>query len=137
MINVMALFSGLLFGFGLAFSGMTDPANVQGFLDVFGTWQPGLMLVMVGALLVTTLGFFWVLKRPSPLIDSQFYLPLKTAVDKKLIMGAIIFGIGWGLSGFCPGPALASLVYGFSDVFYFVAAMIVGIGLENIMSRRA
>lgn len=101
--------AGLLFGLGLAVSGMTDPARVVGFLDVAGAWDPTLMFVLGGAVITTFIGYRLVFKRPAPLLGSVFQLPTKRELDAKLLGGAALFGIGWGLSGYCPGPAIASI----------------------------
>lgn len=121
-----ALASGTLFGAGLAWSGMTDPARVTGFLDVAGAWDPTLALVMIAGLSVATPAFRLILGRPRPLLDERFRLPTKTALDGPLLAGAAVFGVGWGLAGLCPGPALAGLVTGSPLVLLFVAAMVAG-----------
>ncbi len=127
MRNALAgLIAGLLFGAGLALGGMTDPAVVTGFLDIAGAWNPQLMFVMAGGVIVTFIGYRLALKRPAPLWDERFALPSASAIDKPLIGGALIFGIGWGLAGYCPGPAVASLGSGSSQVIAFVIAMLVG-----------
>jgi uncharacterized membrane protein YedE/YeeE len=101
--------AGLLFGLGLAVSGMTDPARVVGFLDVAGAWDPTLMFVLGGAVVTTFIGYRWVLRRSTPLLGGVFQLPTKQDLDARLLGGAALFGIGWGLSGYCPGPAIASI----------------------------
>jgi len=126
---IAALLSGTIFGLGLAISGMSNPAKVVGFLDFAGDWDPTLMLVMGGALLVTIPTFRLILRRPCPVLDSSFALPTKTALDAPLLGGAALFGIGWGLSGFCPGPAVVSLTTGLAPVFVFFAAMLSGMAL--------
>jgi len=122
-----ALITGLVFGTGIAISGMMDPAKVLNFFDLAGTWDPSLAFVMGGALAVTFVGFRYVLKRPSPLLGQGFHLPTRQDLDLPLIGGSAVFGIGWGIAGFCPGGALPALGTGERDVFVFVAAMIVGI----------
>ena len=123
----IALLSGLLFGAGLAASDMNNPERVQGFLDLFGNWDPSLMFVMAAALLIAIPGFQLILRaRSKPISAKRFYLPLSKAIDKDLILGAVLFGIGWAIVGYCPGPAIAALGYGYSDVFIFVAAMMIG-----------
>ena len=124
--NVSALVSGLLFGAGLTISGMINPAKVLGFLDVFGDWDPSLAFVMGGAIPVAALGFAWAKRRAAPLCAPVFMPPGKTAVDARLCIGAVAFGVGWGLGGYCPGPALASLSFGGVGVVVFVAAMLLG-----------
>lgn len=126
---IAALTSGATFGLGLAVSGMMNPAKVIGFLDFAGDWDPTLALVMSGALLVTVPAFRLILGRPRPVLESGFALPGKTALDGRLLGGAALFGAGWGLSGFCPGPAVAALSTGITPVFGFVAAMLAGMAL--------
>lgn len=126
---LVALISGSTFGLGLALSGMMNPAKVIGFLDFAGQWDPTLAFVMVGALLVTAPAFSLILKRPRPILASGFALPTKTALDGRLLGGAAVFGLGWGLSGFCPGPAVAALSTGLTPVFAFVASMLAGMAL--------
>lgn len=121
-----ALLSGTVFGAGLAWSGMTDPARVVGFLDIAGAWDPTLMLVMAGALAVATPMFQMLLRRSGPALGEKFHLPTSTRIDASLLVGAGVFGIGWGLAGLCPGPAIAGLVTGSPLVVVFVAAMIAG-----------
>lgn len=129
MKNLAALLCGALFGVGLAVSGMMNPAKVIGFLDFAGDWDPTLALVMGGALLVTGPAFYLILRRTRPILARNFDLPTKTSVDGRLLSGAAVFGVGWGLSGFCPGPAIAALSTGLLPVFVFVAAMAVGMFL--------
>ena len=123
------LFAGTLFGLGLAISGMADPAKVTGFLDVAGDWDPTLAFVMGGALLVTIPAFRLILKRPRPVLADKFELPTNKDVDVRLLGGSALFGIGWGLAGFCPGPAVTALASGLMPVFVFVAAMVVGMAV--------
>jgi len=118
--------TGVLFGFGLSLSEMINPARVIGFLDVAGKWDATLLFVMGGALLVTAPLFPLILRRARPLLDRQFFVPTKSAIDRPLIVGAAIFGIGWGLGGFCPGPALAGLATASPSMALFVVAMIAG-----------
>lgn len=121
-----SLFAGLLFGTGLTVSQMIDPAKVIGFLDFAGNWDPTLAFVMGGALAVTIPGFMLVRRMGSPLVAHTFQLPTRRDIDSRLIGGAALFGIGWGLAGFCPGPALSALVTGVWQVAVFVAAMVAG-----------
>ena len=123
------LFAGTLFGLGLAISGMVDPAKVIGFLDVAGDWDPTLVFVMGGALLVTIPAFRLILKRPRPVLADKFELPTNKDVDARLLGGSALFGIGWGLAGFCPGPAVTALASGLMLVFVFVAAIVVGMAV--------
>ena len=129
------LIAGIIFGFGLSLSQMVSPAKVQGFLDLAGDWDPSLALVMLGAVLLTFAGYRFVLRRKAALLDRKFHLPKRAEIDVSLIGGAAIFGIGWGLSGLCPGPAIASLGYGSLPAAAFVAAMVAGFALAPIVSR--
>lgn len=131
MRNVIALLCGLLFGVGLAVSGMTDTAKVLGFLDVFGHWVPDLAFVMGGAVCVTLLAFPLVLRRGKPLLSASFSLPPNKAIDRRLLGGAALFGIGWGIYGYCPGPALSALLYMDWKTAVFVTAMLAGMALAN------
>lgn len=126
-----ALLSGAIFGLGLAVSGMMNPAKVIGFLDVTGDWDPTLAFVMGGALLVTVPAFRIISKRQRPVLADGFELPRKRAVDASLVGGAALFGVGWGLVGFCPGPAVAALATGLAPVFVFVAAMVSGMAIHR------
>lgn len=121
-----ALLAGMLFGLGLAISGMMNPAKVVNFLDLSGSWDPSLALVMGGALLLTIPGFRWVTGRSVPTFDMQFHLPTRRDIDSRLLLGAMLFGIGWALVGLCPGPALAALVTLKSEFWLFAAAMLLG-----------
>jgi len=121
-----ALCAGILFGLGLAVSQMVNPAKVIGFLDVAGNWDPTLAAVMAGALAVAMPAFRWVLKRPHPLFGASFSLPRRTDLDARLVIGAALFGIGWGVAGFCPGPAIAALTTLAWPVVMFVVAMLAG-----------
>jgi hypothetical protein len=123
---------GALFGIGLIVSGMIYPQKVQDFLDVSGEWDASLALVMGGALLVTALTFPLIVKRREPLFATKFHLPTAKEIDAKLIVGAALFGIGWGLGGFCPGPAIVGLLSGSTAPIVFVAAMIVGMVLHRV-----
>ena len=135
MKGVVALLCGLVFGVGLAASGMTDTAKVLGFLDLFGQWVPDLAFVMGGAVCVTLVAFRFVLRRERPILASSFSLPQKTTLDRELLAGAAIFGIGWGLYGYCPGPALSALVYLDWKTAVFVVAMICGMALANRVQK--
>ena len=127
MINLyIAMLSGSIFGLGLAVSSMIDPNKVLGFLDIAGDWDPSLMLVMTGALLVAIPGFRWVLRQEKPVFDASFHVTDKTALDPFLLMGAAIFGIGWGMTGYCPGPAVANLVLGNPEAWLMVVSIYVG-----------
>ena len=130
-----ALAAGILFGSGLTVSGMVNPQKVLDFLDVAGRWDPSLALVMASALAVTALLFRTILRRPAPLYAPAFQVPTSTRIDGRLIGGSALFGVGWGLGGYCPGPAIASLGYGVSSSLLFVVAMVAGMGLWELRSQ--
>lgn len=121
-----ALAAGLIFGLGLSLSGMLDPARVRGFLDVTGAWDPSLMFVLGGAVAVSALGYQLSRRLARPVFDEQFQIPTNRRIDGRLLGGSALFGVGWGLSGFCPGPAVAALSTGALPVAVFVLAMLVG-----------
>jgi hypothetical protein len=127
--------SALLFGLGLGLSGMTLPSKVIGFLDVTGPWDPTLAFVMMGAIFVHAISFRLITKRTSPFLTTSFRLPTRNDIDSRLIIGALVFGLGWGLAGFCPGPAIVGLVSGIPAVFVFVASMLVGIYAYRFVFR--
>lgn len=127
--------SALFFGLGLGLSGMTLPSKVIGFLDVTGPWDPTLAFVMMGAIFVHAISFRLITKRTSPFLTTSFRLPTRNDIDSRLIIGALVFGLGWGLAGFCPGPAIVGLVSGIPAVFVFVASMLVGIYAHRFVSR--
>ena len=135
MQKFFVLISGLLFGAGLTISGMVNPAKILNFLDVSGQFDATLVFVMGAGLIVTTFGYQLIFKRGRPFFDTQFHLPTTSVIDAKLIAGAALFGLGWGLSGFCPGPALASLVFGYQQSFIFVVAMIAGTVLVRFIPQ--
>lgn len=137
MKNLSALIGGLLFGLGLALSQMTNPEKVLGFLDVLGDWDPTLIFVMGGALITTTLGYFLVLKRPQPLWEQNFQLPQDQKLSRPLIFGSILFGIGWGISGYCPGPAVANLAINPIEAFWFVGALMLGFWVAKSLQHRS
>src|SRR3954467_13179800 len=126
---------GLIFGLGLLISGMSNPAKVLNFLDLSGigagTWDPSLAFVMAGAVAVTFIGFRLVLKRPQPLFAESFHLPTKSEIDWRIVLGPAIFGVGWGLAGFCPGPAFTALGFGSNAALLFVLAMLAGMVLAR------
>jgi uncharacterized membrane protein YedE/YeeE len=126
---------GLLFGIGLMFSGMTDPSKVIGFLDLFGSWNPSLALVMGGAIMVGFFAFAVAKKRTTTLLGGVMRLPTNMDIDKKLVLGSLMFGTGWGLAGFCPGPALVSMADGQPKALVFVLAMLVGMLCFELMDR--
>lgn len=128
--------AGLLFGAGLSLSGMINPAKVIAFLDIAGQWDPSLAFVMLGGLLVTTGGYRLVLRRPRPVFDAAFILPTRRDIDPALLGGAALFGVGWGLSGYCPGPALAALGFGRPATLIFVVAMVAGMVAARTLGSR-
>ncbi|MEI6557297.1 MAG: DUF6691 family protein [Rhodospirillaceae bacterium] len=132
---VVALVAGLLFGAGLALSGMTNPEVVLGFLDIAGAWNPALLFVMAGAVPVTFLGYRLAFRRERSWFSGRFDLPATRTLDRPLLLGAALFGAGWGLAGYCPGPALASLPAGAPGTLVFLAAMLCGLWLVRV--RRA
>ncbi|NNG23492.1 YeeE/YedE family protein [Telluria aromaticivorans] len=133
----MALIIGLVFGVGLIVAGMTDPAKVIGFLDLAGSWDPSLGLVMGGAILVGAVAFRFAARRERSLLGEPMRLPAATRIDRRLVLGSLVFGAGWGLAGYCPGPALASLASGAREPLVFSAAMLAGMGLFELLERLA
>lgn len=132
----LALVCGALFGLGLVISGMSNPAKVLAFLDITGRWDPTLLVVMFAALAVTLPAFRWTLGRQSPLVTSRFALPAALTIDRRLIAGSALFGIGWGLVGLCPGPAVTDLITGNKRIVLFVAAMLVGAAMASVIGQR-
>jgi uncharacterized protein len=132
---ILSLISGILFGVGLTLSQMTNPDKVINFLDIAGNWDPSLIFVMVGALAVTVLLFRPILKRPRPLFDKQFYLSSKAAIDKTLLIGAAIFGMGWGISGYCPGPSVAGLGLGTSEAVVMIGSIFLGFIAHKLYNK--
>lgn len=137
MRAIAVLVSGLLFGLGVTISGMVNPVKVLNFMDLTGLFDPTLIFVMGAGLLVTLLGYRVVLGWGKPLFDDRFHMPSLTAIDARLIAGAALFGIGWGLSGFCPGPAVASLVFGQMSSIIFVVAMAIGMVVTRMAVNRS
>ncbi len=131
---IYALLAGVVFGIGISLSGMIDPAKVLNFFDVAGTWDPSLAFVMGGALLVTAIGYRLVWRRNAPLFDSRFQVPTFTVIDRRLVGGSAIFGIGWGIAGFCPGAAIPALGTGRWEVALFVVSVIAGIGIRRMVA---
>jgi uncharacterized protein len=137
MLRILAAAAiGLVFGAGIAVSGMANPAKVLNFFDVFGTWDPSLMLVMATALAVTFIGYRLVLRRAAPLLDAKFHLPTGRDLDLPLVAGSTVFGIGWGIAGFCPGGAIPALGLGHAAPVLFVAAMLGGMFLAGALRSR-
>jgi len=126
---------GLIFGIGLIFAGMTDPSKVIGFLDVAGNWDPSLAFVMGGAILVGFIAFRFANKRTANFIGGAMHLPSKNDIDRRLIIGSLLFGAGWGMAGFCPGPAITSLGTGNPKAVIFVIAMVAGMALYELANR--
>lgn len=129
-----SFFSGLLFAIGLGLSGMMNPEKVQGFLDITGKWDPSLALVMGGAVMVTFIVFPIIFKRKQPIFEFSFAMPSNTKIDKNLIIGAILFGAGWGIGGFCPGPAMASIGTLNPNVLVFIISMLLGFIIQQKIS---
>lgn len=126
MYILVGLFTGVLFSIGLSVSGMVNPNKVLGFLDIAGNWDPALIFVMAGGVLVNTVLFKFILKRKNPLFDQSFSLPTSKDIDKRLIIGSALFGIGWGIGGICPGPGLANLFTLNPKVVVFVVFLVLG-----------
>ncbi|MEK9849219.1 MAG: YeeE/YedE family protein [Candidatus Puniceispirillum sp.] len=126
---IAALTSGVVFGIGLALAGMLNPAKVVGFLDIFGVWDPSLAFVMIGGIAVNLIGLRVVLRREAPLLCDRFILPTATTIDRPLIIGSLIFGVGWGLAGLCPGPVISSLMLNPSDMAAFALVLVAGLML--------
>ncbi len=131
-----ALLAGLVFGLGLILSGMTDPAKVLGFLDLAGAWDPSLALVMGGAIAVTAPAFAWLRRRQRSLLGAPLQWPTRTTIDRRLVLGSLAFGAGWGLAGFCPGPALVGAAAGWEPAWWFVAAMAAGMSVFSVLELR-
>jgi len=136
MLNLNAFLVGLLFGLGLIISGMTDPSKVIGFLDLAGAWDPSLAFVMGGAVLIGAGAFTIAKKRQRSLLGAPMQLSDATRLDKPLLIGSLVFGVGWGISGFCPGPAVVSAAAGQPKAWIFVAAMLAGMALYNMIEQR-
>jgi uncharacterized membrane protein YedE/YeeE len=137
MLIVAALICGLIFGWGLLISGMVQPAKVLAFLDVFGAWDPSLAVVMIAALAVSTLGFMLAKRRERPVLATRNDWPTEMGIDRSLALGSVLFGIGWGLVGLCPGPALENLATLSPPVIVFVVAMAAGMVLHDLWQRRS
>lgn len=135
MILLAALISGLVFGLGLMVSGMANPAKVLGFLDIAGRWDPSLAFVMAGAIAVGSVAFWFAKRRKKSLLGLPMQIPAGSSVTARLVLGSAVFGIGWGLAGFCPGPALVAMGAGFPKAWGFVAAMVAGMIVFEIIER--
>lgn len=136
IFTLMALLSGLVFGLGLLLSGMANPEKVLGFLDLAGPWDPSLALVMAGAIAVGVIAFRLAASRQLSLLGTEFRLPSKTDIDRRLVIGSLLFGAGWGLAGFCPGPALVAVGAGQIKAVVFVVAMLIGMALFTLLEKR-
>lgn len=135
MTSMVALFAGLLFGLGLMLSGLSNPAKVQGFLDLAGQWDPSLACVMLGAIAIGAMAFLVAQRRQRSFLGFSFQLPANTAVSLRLVLGSAVFGVGWGLAGFCPGPALVALGAGYPKAAGFVAAMVAGMLVFGVLEK--
>jgi uncharacterized protein len=136
IMQVLAAFaSGLVFGLGLILSGMTDPSKVIGFLDLAGNWDPSLAFVMSGAILVGSIAFHFAKGRTKALLGDVMRIPTASQIDRRLVLGSLAFGTGWGLAGYCPGPAVVSVAQGGSKPVIFVAAMIAGMAVYEVLTR--
>jgi uncharacterized protein len=135
MASLFALVAGLLFGFGLIVSGMANPAKVLGFLDIAGNWDPSLALVMAGAIVVGLVAYALARQRTVSVVGLPMQLPSTRTIDARLVGGSLLFGIGWGLAGFCPGPAIVALGAGYAKAAVFVTAMLLGMGAFELIER--
>ena len=136
MVIFVSLLAGVVFGVGLIVSGMANPAKVVGFLDLAGAWDPSLALVMAGAITVGVVAFFVADRRTVSFIGAEMKLPAARHIDRRLILGSLMFGVGWGIAGFCPGPGLVALGIGQAKALAFVTAMLVGMGVFELIERR-
>jgi uncharacterized protein len=136
MKNVFAFIFGSLFALGLMISGMSNPEKVLGFLDIFGQWDISLMFVMVGAIAIAIIPFQKAIRNPKTLFGEKISLPTNTQIDKKLILGAVIFSVGWGIAGICPAPAITLIGLGYSEAWYFIASMLLGIFIHRLWAER-
>lgn len=136
LLALAALGTGSVFGLGLAWARMIDPLKVLGFLDVAGDWDGSLLFVLGGAVLVAAIGYRAALRRSRPVLDERFHLPSIDRIDAPLLAGSALFGVGWGIGGYCPGPAIASLAYANPEALWFVPAMLAGAGLQRLLRSR-
>jgi uncharacterized membrane protein YedE/YeeE len=136
MKNFISLSVGFIFALGLGFSGMTKTHVVKGFLDVFGKWDYRLIGVMIGAIGVHAISYYLIRKRTSPLLEKDFLVPTNSVVDKKLIIGAVLFGLGWGWAGICPGPGIVSILSGDLSFLYFILSMLVGMKIFQLTDKK-
>lgn len=133
--NISALLIGVLFGAGLCISGMSDPDKVLNFLNFLGQWDPSLLFVLGGAVVTTFIGYIVILKKEGPVFGNQFHLPTSTDIDKKLIAGAALFGIGWGMTGYCPGPAVSGLAFGAPEPWLFCLSLALGFTAHKLVTK--
>lgn len=133
--GLVSLLSGAVFGVGLTVADMTNPNKVLNFLDVTGNWDASLLLVLGGAVVLSALIFRWVLRLPAPVLDVRFHLPRQTTIDTRLITGSAIFGIGWGIAGYCPGPAVAAIGLGNPEVLWLLPAVLAGAAAQRAIDR--
>ena len=136
MKALVSFIVGVIFSFGLGISGMTQTHVVKGFLDLFGNWNPNLLGVMAGAIGVHALLYRFILKRGAPLLETKFHLPTRKDIDKKLILGAALFGLGWGWAGICPGPGLVGLMSGNQNFVWFIISMLVGMSVYKLVEKK-
>ena len=136
MLVIASLLAGLVFGLGLIVSGMANPAKVLGFLNLAGPWDPSLALVMAGAIAVGLVAFHLARKRSTSLLGAAMELPISRQIDRRLVLGSVLFGVGWGIVGFCPGPAIVALAMGEVKAVVFVVAMLFGMGIFELFERR-
>lgn len=136
MIALASLLAGLVFGLGLIVSGMANPAKVLGFLDLAGAWDPSLAFVMAGAIAVAMVGFLAARRRTLSILGAQMRVPSARRIDRRLVLGSLLFGVGWGVAGFCPGPGLVALGMGEPKALVFLAAMLAGMGIFELLERR-
>lgn len=134
MYNIVSFICGLIFGCGLTIANMVNATKIQDFLDITGNWDPSLAFVMFSALIVTWFGYKLVLKKQRPELTENFFLPTKKSIDKSLVLGSALFGIGWGFAGYCPGPAISALGLGIMDAVYFVMGMVVSLFIYPLFS---
>ena len=137
MLMLSSLLAGLVFGLGLIVSGMANPAKVLGFLDLAGRWDPSLAFVMAGAIAVGSFAFLAAKRRSVSLLGAAMRLPSARGIDRRLVLGSLVFGVGWGIAGFCPGPGLVALGMGEGKAFVFVLAMLAGMGIFELVEHRA
>lgn len=132
--NLAAGFCGILFGLGLTIANMINPTKIQNFLDLLGNWDPSLLVVLLAAVTISFIGYHYIFRLPKPAFDKTFHLPANRRINASLIVGASLFGIGWGLSGYCPGPAFSALALGILDPVYFIGGMLAGEVLWSIFN---